>query len=205
MCIGNKQLRQEDWQKNDDDRVEGSARQGVELGVEETETGRKVVEGEGERGRESYTPGCWDSKGWVPPSLACRTQIRPPCGHLAWRPGSSPAESGSQRGRRCSCALESSGEKRQFLEKNPFPKHTHTHTPQDLTLSFCHSQREARPPSPASRTPGSTLSLLVGRGEGGHSFSQILFSHFTFFFFLEGITIAKIGRIGRRASLERTG
>ena len=44
-----------DWQKNDDDRVEGSARQGVELGVEETETGRKVVEGEGERGRERAT------------------------------------------------------------------------------------------------------------------------------------------------------
>ena len=41
-----------DWQKNDDDRVEGSARQGVELGVEETETGRNVVEGEGERERE---------------------------------------------------------------------------------------------------------------------------------------------------------
>ena len=154
-----------DWQKNDDDRVEGSARQGVELGVEETETGRKVVEGEGERGRESYTPGCWDSKGWVPPSLACRTQIRPPCGHLAWRPGSSPAESGSQRGRRCSCALESSvrpGRSVSFSKKILFPNthtHTHTQTPQDLTLSFCHSQREARPPSPASRTPGSTLSL----------------------------------------------
>ena len=100
--------------------------------MEETETGRKVVEGEGERGRESYTPGCWDSKGWVPPSLACRTQIRPPCGHLAWRPGSSPAESGSQRGRRCSCALESSvrpGRSVSFSKKILFPNtHTHTHT-----------------------------------------------------------------------------
>ena len=185
-----------DWQKNDDDRVEGSARQGVELGVEETETGRKVVEGEGERGRESYTPGCWDSKGWVPPSLACRTQIRPPCGHLAWRPGSSPAESGSQRGRRCSCAMESSvrpGRSVSFSKKILFPNtHTHTHTPQDLTLSFCHSQREARPPSPASRTPGSTLSLLVGRGEGGHSFSRILFSHFTFFFSWSALQLRKL-------------
>ena len=41
MFIGNKQAEQVDWQKNDDDVVEGSARQGVELGVEETETGRK--------------------------------------------------------------------------------------------------------------------------------------------------------------------
>ena len=55
MCIGNKQARQLDWQKNDDDRVEGSARQGVELGVEETETGRKVVEGGRGRERERAT------------------------------------------------------------------------------------------------------------------------------------------------------
>ena len=135
MFIGNKQAEQVDWQKNDDDGVEGSARQGVELGVEETETGRKVVEVEGGRERESYTPGRWDSKGWVPPSLACRTQIRPPCGHLAWRPGSSPGESGSQSGgRRCSCALESSVRpgrsvsSRKKNEYNPFFPNTHTHT-----------------------------------------------------------------------------
>ena len=127
--------------------------------------------------------------------MACRTQIRPPCGHLAWRPGSSPAESGSQRGRRCSCALESSvrpGRSVSFSKKILFPNtHTHTQTPQDLTLSFCHSQREARPPSPASRTPGSTLSLLVGLVREGIRFPNS-FSHFTFFFFLEVITIAKL-------------
>ena len=186
MCIGNKQLRQEDWQKNDDDRVEGSARQGVELGVEETETGRKVVEGEGERGRESYTPGCWDSKGWVPPSLACRTQIRPPCGHLAWRPGSSPAESGSQRGRRCSCALESSGEKRQFLEKNPFPKHTHTHTHHKISLflSVTHSGKLDLHLQPLAHQ-GPPCPCLSGGVREGIRFPKFFF-HISHFFFLGG-------------------
>ena len=186
-----------DWQKNDDDRVEGSARQGVELGVEETETGRKVVEGEGERGRESYTPGCWDSKGWVPPSLACRTQIRPPCGHLAWRPGSSPAESGSQRGRRCSCALESSvrpGRSVSFSKKILFPNtHTHTHTNTTRSHSFFLSLTAGSSTSISSLSHTRVHPVPACRGEGvreGIRFPNS-FSHFTFFF-LEGITIAKL-------------
>jgi len=169
-----------DWQKNDDDRVEGSARQGVELGVEETETGRKVVEGEGERGRESYTPGCWDSKGWVPPSLACRTQIRPPCGHLAWRPGSSPAESGSQRGRRCSCALESSvrpGRSVSFSKKILFPN-THTHTHTTRSHSFFLSL------TAGSSTSISSLSHTCPCLSGRAFVFPILFFHISHFFFL---------------------
>ena len=94
----------------------------------------------------------------------------------------------------CFGVVRPSGEKRQFLEKNPIPKHTHTHTHTTGSHSFFLSLTAGSSTSISSLSHTRVHPVPACRaGEGvreGIRFPNS-FSHFTFFF-LEGITIAKL-------------
>ena len=80
--------------------------------------------------------------------------------------------------------------------------HTHTHHKISLFLSVTHSGKLDLHLQPLAHQ-GPPCPCLSGGVREGIRFPKFFF-HISHFFFLEGITIAKIGRIGG-ASLERTG